>query len=69
MPDRGASAGGGGGSGFLGGAPGMLISGVREGDGAASITYDSDAGTCNAPVAPLAAVAPVALTASPHFTG
>ncbi|MDQ6853216.1 MAG: hypothetical protein M3046_05910, partial [Actinomycetota bacterium] len=57
-------AGGGGGSGF--GPAGVAFeTGVREGDGVLTITFDPDTGGCPGPApAPVAAV-----VAQPRFTG
>jgi hypothetical protein len=56
----GCVGGGGGGSGF--GPPGVAFeTGVREGDGVVTITYDPDAGGCPQPVA--------VVVAEPRFTG
>ena len=68
------SGGGAGGSGFGPAGATVFETGVREGNGVVSITFDPDAGTCStttttaAPTTTTAAEA-VAVTASPRFTG
>jgi hypothetical protein len=65
-------AGGGGGGGLFGGggsgsgpAGVAFETGVREGDGVVTITYDADAGGCPQPAQPAA----VTVVAQPRFTG
>ena len=65
--------GGGGGGGSSVGPPGsMFETGVREGDGAVTITFDPEAGGCpqdpGLAAVPVAAV-PVAVVTVPRFTG
>jgi hypothetical protein len=63
--DNHAGGGGGGGAGF--GPSGVTFeTGVREGDGVVTITYDPAAGGCPVPVTP---ASPTAVVAEPRFTG
>jgi hypothetical protein len=61
-----SEAGGGGGGGSGSGPAGVAFeTGVREGDGVVTITYDADAGGCPQPAQPAA----VTVVAQPRFTG
>jgi hypothetical protein len=70
LPNSGASAGGGGGSSFATAGDATFTPGVRDGDGAVSISYEPSSTPCaRGPACHCAALPPPPVDAPPRFTG